>query len=81
MLATPPHPTSRSKQKAPRSLTPKESAALLEELVKHKNIDPSRRTALRNQLVAILMLDAARRIIEVLQRITDDFPSEERSKS
>lgn len=66
MLANPPNPTKRTQQKAPRSLAPEECLQLLEQLVKHKDSDPSRRAATRNRLIALLMLDAGLRIGEVL---------------
>lgn len=55
------------KTKSPRSLTPEECAQLLEQLVKHKDTDHSRRIAHRNRLIALLMLDAGLRIGEVLK--------------
>lgn len=55
------------KTRSPKSLTPEECLALLEELVKHKDTDNSRRCAHRNRLIALLMLDAGLRIGEVLQ--------------
>lgn len=61
------NPSSRIELQAPKSLTLEESLALLEELVKHKNTDHSRRCAHRNRLIALLMLDAGLRIGEVLQ--------------
>ena len=73
MFANRPKQTARAKQKAPRSLTPEESAALLEQLTKHKGTDPSRRAALRNRLIALLMLDAGLRIGEVLKLQVDDL--------
>jgi len=54
------------KTRTPRTLTPEESLALLEELVKHRNTNISRRIAQRNRLIALLMLDAGLRIGEVL---------------
>ena len=60
------HPTTRPKQKAPQTLTPEESAALLEELVKHRDTNRSRSLAHRNHLIALLMLDAGLRLGEVL---------------
>lgn len=77
MFANRPKQTTRSKQKIPRSLTPEESVALLAELVKHKNTDPSRRAALRNRLIALLMLDAGLRIGEVLKLQVDDLITED----
>ncbi len=55
------------KTRSPKSLTPEECLALLAELVKHKDTDHSRRCAMRNRLIALLMLDAGLRIGEVLQ--------------
>lgn len=72
MFWKPPNPTARAPTKSPKSLTPEESLALLEELVKHKDTDHSRRCAHRNRLIALLMLDAGMRIGEVLQlKISD----------
>jgi len=59
--------------KSPRSLTPEECVQLLEELVKHKDTDHSRRLAHRNRLIALLMLDAGLRIGEVLQLQVGDL--------
>ncbi len=61
------------KTTSPRTLTPEECLALLEELVKHKDTDPSRRVAHRNRLIALLMLDAGLRIGEVLQLQISDL--------
>lgn len=61
------------KSKAPKSLTPEECVALLEQLTKHKRTDHSKRLALRNRLIALLMLDAGLRISEVLQLQIDDL--------
>lgn len=72
MIANPPNPTARAPTKSPKSLTPIESKALLEELVKHKDTDHSRRCSHRNRLITLLMLDAGMRIGEVLQlKISD----------
>ncbi len=55
------------KTTSPRSLTGDECLQLLEQLVKHRNSDISRRVAHRNRLIALLMLDAGLRIGEVLK--------------
>jgi len=62
-----PSPTSLKEAQAPKSLTLEESLALLEQLVRHRDTDHSRRCAHRNRLIALLMLDAGLRIGEVLQ--------------
>lgn len=46
---------------------------MLEQLVKHKDTDHSRRCAHRNRLIALLMLDAGLRIGEVLQLQISDL--------
>lgn len=77
MIANPPHPTERAPTKAPKSLTPEECLALLEQLSKHKRTDKSRKCALRNRLIALLMLDAGLRIGEVLQLQVSDLVIED----
>lgn len=54
------------KTRSPRTLTAEECLQLLEELVKHRDTDRSRRAAIRNRLMALLMLDAGLRLGEVL---------------
>ena len=60
------------KTTTPRSLTGEESLQLLEQLSRYTDSEQSRRYAIRNRLIALLMLDAGLRIGEVLQlRISD----------
>ena len=59
--------------RSPKSLTPEECLQLLEELVKHRDTDLSRKVAMRNRLMALLMLDAGLRIGEVLQQKVADL--------
>lgn len=59
--------------KPPRSLTLEECLRLLEELQKHTTSDPSRRSAIRNRLIALLMLDAGLRVGEVLALQIEDL--------
>lgn len=69
------------KTTSPKSLTIDESLALLEQLVKHKRTDFSKRCAIRNRLIALLMLDAGLRIGEVLQLQIGDLVIEEQPVS
>ncbi len=65
----------------PKTLTPEECLALLEELVEHNKTDQSQRAAIRNRLVALLMLDAGLRIGEVLQLMICDLVIEDQPVS
>lgn len=67
--------------KAPKSLTPDECQAFLEELTKNKGTDHSKRLAIRNRLIALLMLDAGLRISEVLKLQVDDLIIEDQPVS
>lgn len=63
--------------KPPRSLTPDECLRLLEQLKKHTSSDPSKRCAIRNTLITLVMLDAGLRVGEALQLTIDDLLIEE----
>lgn len=67
--------------KPPKSLTPEESAVLLEELTKHLSTPHSKRLAIRNRLIALLMLEAGLRIGEVLQLQVADLMIEDQPVS
>lgn len=77
MLANPPNPTSQTKTKSPRSLKLDECTAFLDYLKKHITTDASRRAAIRNRLIALVMLDAGLRVGETLQLQIDDLLIEE----
>lgn len=63
--------------KPPRSLTLDECLRLLEELSRHTSSDASRRSAIRNRLITLIMLDAGLRVGESLQLQIDDLLIEE----
>ncbi|MBA7680141.1 Tyrosine recombinase XerC [subsurface metagenome] len=66
------------KTNAPKSLNMEECLHLLEILARHHNSDPSKRAAIRNRLIALLMLDAGLRVGEALQLQIDDLLFEEK---
>lgn len=69
------HPRSASKPIQP--LEPEQCLALLEELAKHKKTNHSQTLAIRNRLIALLMLDAGLRVGEVMQLQVADMMIED----
>lgn len=63
--------------KPPRSLTLNECLRLMDYLKKHIETDASRRAAIRNRLITLVMLDAGLRVGEALQLTIDDLLIEE----
>jgi site-specific recombinase XerD len=59
--------------KPPKTLSKAECDQLLEELKKHQATDVSRRLAMRDSLMALLMLDAGLRVGEVVQLQVSDL--------
>ncbi len=60
-------------KRPPQTLSIAEESALLEELLMDLETEPSQKRAIRNHLIAVLMLDAGLRVGEVISLVVSDL--------